>query len=105
MVLVTAVPITTMDHKKSEVAERNHGSKFRSASTDRPAGARAGLADVACDFCDQAWHYQPGEVSLPQVMLCPLVALATFRRKISDFGIVADEVRKARPAGLAAGVI
>ena len=34
-----------------------------------------------------------------------LVALATFRRKISDFWIVADEVRKARPAGLAAGVI
>jgi hypothetical protein len=31
--------------------------------------------------------------------------LATFRRKISDFWIVADEVRKARPAGLAAGVI
>jgi hypothetical protein len=34
-----------------------------------------------------------------------LVALATFRRKISDFWIVADEVRKARAAGLAAGVI
>jgi hypothetical protein len=32
-------------------------------------------------------------------------ALATFRRKISDFWIVADEVRKARPAALAAGVI
>jgi len=31
--------------------------------------------------------------------------LATFRRKISDFWIVADEVRKARPAALAAGVI
>jgi hypothetical protein len=33
----------------------------------------------------------------------PLIAivLATFRRKISDFGIVADEVRKARPAGAA----
>ena len=31
--------------------------------------------------------------------------LATFRRKISDFWIVADEVRKARAAGLAAGVI
>jgi hypothetical protein len=30
--------------------------------------------------------------------------LATFRRKISDFWIVADEVRKARPAALAAGV-
>jgi hypothetical protein len=28
-------------------------------------------------------------------------ALATFRRKISDFGIVADEVRKASPAGAA----
>jgi CheY-like chemotaxis protein len=27
--------------------------------------------------------------------------LATFRRKISDFGIVADEVRKASPAGAA----
>jgi hypothetical protein len=32
-------------------------------------------------------------------------SLATFRRKISDFWIVADEVRKARPAALAAGVI
>ena len=32
-------------------------------------------------------------------------ALVTFRRKISDFWIVADEVRKARAAGLAAGVI
>jgi hypothetical protein len=31
--------------------------------------------------------------------------LVTFRRKISDFWIVADEVRKARPAALAAGVI
>jgi hypothetical protein len=31
--------------------------------------------------------------------------LATFRRKISNFWIVADEVRKARSAGLAAGVI
>jgi hypothetical protein len=31
--------------------------------------------------------------------------LATFRREISDFWIVADEVRKARPAALAAGVI
>jgi hypothetical protein len=31
--------------------------------------------------------------------------VATFRRKISDFWIVADEVRKARAAGLAAGVI
>ena len=58
--------------KKSEVAERSHGSKFRSASTDRPASAHAGLADVACDVCDQAWHCQPGEVPLPRVMLCSL---------------------------------
>jgi len=58
--------------KKSEVAERSHGSKFRSASTDRPASAHAGLADVACDVCDQAWHCQPGEVPLPRVMLCLL---------------------------------
>ena len=43
--------------------------------------------------CDQA----------EAVILAP--ALATFRRKISDFWIVADEVRKARPAALAAGVI
>jgi hypothetical protein len=35
----------------------------------------------------------------------PVAVLATFRRKISDFWIVADEVRKARPAALAAGVI
>jgi hypothetical protein len=35
----------------------------------------------------------------------PAMPLATFRRKISDFWIVADEVRKARPAALAAGVI
>jgi hypothetical protein len=28
-------------------------------------------------------------------------SLATFRRKIGDFGIVADEVRKASPAGAA----
>src|SRR6266403_764641 len=54
--------------KKSEVAERSHGSKFRSASTDRPASAHAGLADVACDVCDQAWHCQPGEVPLPRVI-------------------------------------
>ena len=32
----------------------------------------AGLADMACDFCDQAWHYQPGEVPLPRLMLCTL---------------------------------
>jgi len=30
--------------------------------------------------------------------------LATFRRKISDFGIVADEVRKASPAGCRQGL-
>jgi hypothetical protein len=29
------------------------------------------------------------------------ILVATFRRKISDFGIVADEVRKAIPAGAA----
>jgi hypothetical protein len=34
-----------------------------------------------------------------------ILRLATFRRKISDIWIVADEVRKARAAGLAAGVI
>jgi hypothetical protein len=39
----------------------------------------------------------------PRVMTAEY--LATFRRKISDFWIVADEVRKARPAALAAGVI
>jgi hypothetical protein len=38
------------------------------------------------------------------VLLCSsllVIALATFRRKISDFGIVADEVRSCRrlPAG------
>src|SRR6266403_787938 len=27
---------------------------------------------MACDFCDQAWHYQPGEVPLPRVMPCAL---------------------------------
>jgi hypothetical protein len=30
--------------------------------------------------------------------------LVTFRRKISDFGIVADEVRKASPAGCRQGL-
>jgi hypothetical protein len=52
--------------------DRSDGSKFRSASTDRPASAHTGLADVACDVCDQAWHCQPGEVPLPRVMLCSL---------------------------------
>src|SRR5258708_28790505 len=58
--------------RKSEVAERNHGSKFRSASTDWPSSADAGLADAACNLCDQAWHCQPSEGPLARVMPAPL---------------------------------
>src|SRR5467141_2581847 len=42
--------------------EKNHGSKFWSASTDRPAHAYTGLADVACGF---ARRHQRGDVPAP----------------------------------------
>ena len=43
------------------------------------------MADVACDFCDQAWHYQPGEVPLPRVMPRTLRGPAHETTAVVDF--------------------